>query len=188
MAILRDELGSCQTSSGDGNQFLFVNAEDFTDIEVEEDPSTCAVMKPETANCVDLLRSDSDSCSETCQLSFDGENQVIGVKDEEVADTEEDGDPQSITFQTVRTESESTVSEHLRTHNGKRAFCCEACNKAFDRQSHLVRHKQIHSGERPFSCDVCNKSFIERCTLMTHKRIHSGERPFSCDKHGYMEK
>jgi len=57
-------------------------------------------------NCVDLLRSDSDSCSETCQLSFDGENQVIGVKDEEVADTEEDGDPQSITFQTVRTESE----------------------------------------------------------------------------------
>jgi len=57
-------------------------------------------------NCVGLLRSDSDSCSETCQLSFDGENQVIDVKDEEVADTEEDGDPQSITFRTVRTESE----------------------------------------------------------------------------------
>jgi len=55
MAILRDELGSCQTSSGDGNQFLFVNAEDFTDIEVEEDPSTCAVMKPETAvSCVSI--------------------------------------------------------------------------------------------------------------------------------------
>ena len=53
MAVLRDECGSrtdtCQTSSGDGNQFLFVNAEDFMDIEVEEDPkpSTSAVIKPE---------------------------------------------------------------------------------------------------------------------------------------------
>ena len=34
MAILRDVLGSCQTSSGDENQFLFVNADKFTDIEV----------------------------------------------------------------------------------------------------------------------------------------------------------
>jgi len=55
MAILRDELGSYQTSSGDGNQFLFVNAEEFTDIEVEEDPSTSAVIKPEPAvSCVSV--------------------------------------------------------------------------------------------------------------------------------------
>jgi translation elongation factor P/translation initiation factor 5A len=53
MTILRDELGSCQTSSGDGNQFLFVNVEEFTDIEVEEDPSTSVVIKPEPAvSCV----------------------------------------------------------------------------------------------------------------------------------------
>ena len=57
MAILRDECGSCtgtcQTSSGDGNQFLFVNVEEFVDIEVEEDPSTSAVIKPEPAvSCV----------------------------------------------------------------------------------------------------------------------------------------
>ena len=56
-------------------------------------------------NCVDLLRSDPGLCSETCQLSFDGENQVIGIKVEEVADTKEGGDPQPVTFQTVRTES-----------------------------------------------------------------------------------
>ena len=57
-------------------------------------------------NCVDLLRSDPGSCSETCQMSFDGKNQVIGIKVEEVADAEEEGDPQPITFQTIGTESE----------------------------------------------------------------------------------
>ena len=51
--MLRDELRSCQTSSGDGNQFLFVNAEEFTDIEVEEHPSTSAFIKPESVvSCV----------------------------------------------------------------------------------------------------------------------------------------
>lgn len=57
MAILRDELRSCQRSSRDGNQFLFVNAEEFTDIEVEEDPKpiTSAVIKPEPAvSCVSV--------------------------------------------------------------------------------------------------------------------------------------
>jgi hypothetical protein len=55
MAVLRDELGSCQTLSGDENQFLFVNAEEFMGIEVEEDPRTSAVIKPEPAiSCVSV--------------------------------------------------------------------------------------------------------------------------------------
>ena len=49
--------------------------------------------------CVDLLRSDPGSCSETCLMSFDGENQVVGVK-------VEGEDPEAITFQTIKTESE----------------------------------------------------------------------------------
>ena len=55
---------------------------------------------------MDVLKSDPSSCSETCLLSFDGENHVTGIKVEEVAGTEEEGDPQPITFQTIRTESE----------------------------------------------------------------------------------
>jgi translation elongation factor P/translation initiation factor 5A len=55
VSILRDECssstGTCQTSSGDGNQLRFVNAEEFTDVAVEEDPtpSTSAVIQRETA-------------------------------------------------------------------------------------------------------------------------------------------
>jgi hypothetical protein len=55
---------------------------------------------------VDLLRSDPGPCSETYLTSNDGENRGIGIKVEEFADTEEEGDPQPITFRTVRTESE----------------------------------------------------------------------------------
>ena len=61
MAVLQDKCGSytgtCQTSSGDGNQSCFVNAEGFTDIEVEEDPrpSTSAVIQTEPAvSCVSV--------------------------------------------------------------------------------------------------------------------------------------
>jgi len=53
-------------------------------------------------NCVDLLRIDPGSSSEMCLMSFDVENQVIGVKVEE----EGEGDPQPITFRTITTESE----------------------------------------------------------------------------------
>jgi hypothetical protein len=57
-------------------------------------------------NCVDLLRSDPGSGSEMCLMSFDGENQVIGIKVEEVVDTAEERDPHPITFRTIKTESE----------------------------------------------------------------------------------
>jgi len=58
---LRDEsgpfCGTCQTSSGDENQFTFVNVENFVefDLEVEEDPlsSTSAIIQPEPlVSCV----------------------------------------------------------------------------------------------------------------------------------------
>jgi len=103
MAVMLDECGSCtgmcQTSSGDGNQSCFVNAEGFMDIVEEEPrPSTFAVMQPEPANCVFLLSSDPGSC----MMAFDGEIQVVGVK-------VEGEDREAITFPTIRTESENCV-------------------------------------------------------------------------------
>jgi hypothetical protein len=41
----------CPTSAGDGNQFLFVNIEEFADMEVEEEPkpTTSPVMNTQPA-------------------------------------------------------------------------------------------------------------------------------------------
>jgi len=52
------------------------------------------------------MRSDAGSGSETCLTSFVGENQVTVIQLKEGADTGEKRDPQSITFQTTRTETE----------------------------------------------------------------------------------
>jgi hypothetical protein len=70
MAVLGDGCGSCtgtcQASSGDGNHFVFVNAEEFVDMEVEvvPKPITSAVIQPEPTSCVDLLRNYPGSHSE----------------------------------------------------------------------------------------------------------------------------
>jgi hypothetical protein len=37
-------------------------------------------------NCVDSLRSDRVSCSETCLRSSDDGNEIVGAKDEEATD------------------------------------------------------------------------------------------------------
>ena len=57
-------------------------------------------------NCVNLLRSDSGSCSETSLMSLDGEKWGVGIKVAEVADPEEELNPQPKAFQTVKAEPE----------------------------------------------------------------------------------
>ncbi len=54
-------------------------------------------------NCVDLLRTDPDSCSETCLIFNGGENHVIGIKVKEFTDIEEEGDSHTIKFCTLMT-------------------------------------------------------------------------------------
>ena len=57
-------------------------------------------------NCIDLLRSDCDSCSKTSLMSLDVEKRGVGIKLEEVPDTEEELNPQPKAFQTIKTEPE----------------------------------------------------------------------------------
>lgn len=61
-------------------------------------------------------------------------------------------------------------------------FCCDQCEKTFNKQSSLARHKYEHSGQRPHKCDVCDKAFKHKHHLTEHKRLHSGEKPFQCQK------
>lgn len=61
-------------------------------------------------------------------------------------------------------------------------FCCDQCEKTFNKQSSLARHKYEHSGQRPHKCDVCEKAFKHKHHLTEHKRLHSGEKPFQCQK------
>uniref|UniRef100_T1IWM3 C2H2-type domain-containing protein n=1 Tax=Strigamia maritima TaxID=126957 RepID=T1IWM3_STRMM len=67
-----------------------------------------------------------------------------------------------------------------RSHNGKRPFACELCNKTFGHEVSLSQHRAVHSAEKSFECKQCGKSFKRSSTLSTHLLIHSDTRPYPC--------
>ncbi|CAB3366233.1 Hypothetical predicted protein [Cloeon dipterum] len=71
-----------------------------------------------------------------------------------------------------------------RSHNGKRPFACELCNKTFGHEISLSQHRSccraVHSVEKIFECKQCGKTFKRSSTLSTHLLIHSDTRPYPC--------
>lgn len=67
-----------------------------------------------------------------------------------------------------------------RSHNGKRPFACELCNKTFGHEVSLSQHRAIHNSEKSFECKQCGKCFKRSSTLSTHLLIHSDTRPYPC--------
>ena len=75
----------------------------------------------------------------------------------------------------------SCLKRHKKRHTDERPFQCEVCLKRFNRADILKGHIKIHTGKRPFKCEVCEKTFAQKSVLTGHKRIHTNERPFECD-------
>ncbi|KAL1123789.1 hypothetical protein AAG570_001562, partial [Ranatra chinensis] len=73
-----------------------------------------------------------------------------------------------------------------RSHNGKRPFACELCNKTFGAEVSLSQHRwlccrrSVHNVEKVFECKQCGKTFKRSSTLSTHLLIHSDTRPYPC--------
>lgn len=67
-----------------------------------------------------------------------------------------------------------------RSHNGKRPYACEMCNKTFGHEISLSQHRAVHSVEKIFECKQCGKAFKRSSTLSTHLLIHSDTRPYPC--------
>ncbi|KAL7049229.1 hypothetical protein ACKWTF_003634 [Chironomus riparius] len=67
-----------------------------------------------------------------------------------------------------------------RSHNGKRPYACELCNKTFGHEISLSQHRAVHNVEKVFECKQCGKAFKRSSTLSTHLLIHSDTRPYPC--------
>ena len=55
-------------------------------------------------NCLDILKSEPGSIIDTCQVSCDDGNQIVGIKVEDVTDVKEEEDPWPATSTAITTE------------------------------------------------------------------------------------
>ena len=60
----------------------------------------------------------------------------------------------------------------------EKPFLCCVCNKGFTLRTSLSRHMRIHEGEKPHECTFCSKRFLYGNGLKRHLRIHTGEKPY----------
>jgi hypothetical protein len=65
-------------------------------------------------NCIDFLKIEPDSISETCPMSSHDGNQITDIKVEEASDTQEVEDPLLVTLPEIKAEHEvSCMSVYL---------------------------------------------------------------------------
>lgn len=77
----------------------------------------------------------------------------------------------------------SLREQHHKAHtDGKKAFVCKICLKAFTLKNSLIRHNRTHARENPFECNICEKQFTEKQHLLDHNKSHFDKKEYPCDK------
>ncbi|XP_076668300.1 uncharacterized protein LOC143368940 isoform X1 [Andrena cerasifolii] len=77
----------------------------------------------------------------------------------------------------------SSLSVHMRVHNGDRPYECQVCSKAFSTKWNLQLHKWTHAARssKPFKCNQCSAAFYRHSDYTAHMNSHRNVRPYTCN-------
>ena len=70
----------------------------------------------------------------------------------------------------------------VSSHERKKPFKCEICNKTFSYKSTIKEHKAtVHDGQKPYNCEFCEKKFSSKSNFKKHVvMVHAGKKPLEC--------
>lgn len=71
--------------------------------------------------------------------------------------------------------SSGVLKNHIKTHEGVRAYKCKECQLSFTTNGSLTRHMATHREERSFICPYCHKGFKTSVACRKHIKTHRSE-------------
>lgn len=71
--------------------------------------------------------------------------------------------------------SSGVLKNHIKTHEGVRAYPCKVCNFAFTTKGSLNRHMATHIEDRLYVCPYCAKTFKTSVATRKHIKVHRDE-------------
>ena len=86
-------------------------------------------------------------------------------------------------FGVIKVFHKNTFVWHRKTHDEKKSYKCDQCDKSFIKKNRLLIHQRTNSEEKTFKyhhyfffkCDHCDESFLMKGHLVIHHKTNRGE-------------
>lgn len=138
------------------------------------DCKVCGWTFAQTSDLIKHMRKHTGERPYTCQTCGLGFSQNRNLKNHMKMHTEA---PSQCIFCKKVFLLETSLTQHLKKHEGPDAVKCEICSIPFTLARDLEVHiRRLHSDGKPYKCAYCEKTFHKSHDLKKHNRIHTGKR------------